>query len=281
MLTTLAVFFRILSNSFLNVVQKRLCGAISPLSVNFRTYFFLCVICLPLFLVLYFKGLTLEVFYWALIGGVFGAAGNACLIEALKYGELSVLGPINSYKAIAGLIFAFILIGEIPSIAAVFGIILILIGSYFIFDTTGCGFSFLLFKRKDVVFRFLALVLTAIEAVFIKKVILLSDIYCSFLLWVIFGCLFSFIILKIRHESINFNLKNKELLLLSALVLFMQLSTNYVFSKIPVAPALALFQLSNLLNVFLGWRLFKEKNIIKKIIGSIIMLIGSTIIIFN
>lgn len=270
-----------MANSFLNVIQKTLSKAISPLLINFKTYFFLCLVCLPLFFGIYFKGINFEIIFWALIGGVFGAAGNAFLIEALKYGELSVLGPINSYKAVIGLIFGIILIGEIPNMTALFGILLIIFGSYFIFENTKEGFSFSLFKRKDVVYRFLALILTAIEAVFIKKVIVMSDPYCSFLLWVIFGCLFSFLILKAKKEQLNLKSFNSLLLLLSFLVLIMQLSTNFVFSKIPVAPALSLFQLSNILNVVLGYKIFKEKDIFKKIIGSITMLLGSVIILFN
>ena len=61
----------------------------------------------------------------------------------------------------------------------------------------------------------------------------------------------------------------------------MQFSTNFVFEKIPVAPALSVFQLSNIVNVFLGWKLFNEKHLLKKLTGSIIMVIGAIIIILN
>lgn len=280
-LTIFTIFLRIASNSFLNVIQKTLSKTLSPLVINFKTYFFLCVFCLPLLILFYLNEINIEIILWAFIGGIFGACGNACLIEALKNGELSILAPINSYKAIVGLLFSVILIGEMPNLASISGILLILFGSYFVFETTQEGFSLALFKRKDVIFRFLALILTAIEAVFIKKVIILSDVYCSFLLWVIFGCLFSFMILKIKKEKINLKVNNNFLILLSFLVLIMQLSTNYVFSKIPVAPALSLFQLSNILNVILGYKIFKEKDILKKIIGAIIMLFGSCVILFN
>ena len=283
-LSIFATVLRVFSNSFLNAAQKSLSKSFSPLNTNFKTYFLLSIFCAPIFLIFY-AGISPETILWAFIGGFFGALGNAFLIFALKYGELSILGPINSYKAIIGLIFGIILIKEIPSAGAIFGILLILFGTYFIFETTGENFNFSLLKRKDIQFRFLALIFSAIEAVFIKKVILLSDIMCSFLLWVIFGFVFSFLILKIKHNK-AFNAKNlKHELLpfipLAFLVFVMQFSTNFVFEKIPVAPALSLFQLSNLINVFLGWKLFNEKHLLKKIIGSIIMIIGSIVIIFN
>ncbi len=59
----------------------------------------------------------------------------------------------------------------------------------------------------------------------------------------------------------------------------MQFSTNFVFEKISVAAALSMFQLSSVLNVFLGWKLFNEKHLLKKLIASIIMVIGTIIII--
>ncbi|MEP1953332.1 MAG: EamA family transporter, partial [Algoriphagus sp.] len=59
----------------------------------------------------------------------------------------------------------------------------------------------------------------------------------------------------------------------------MQLSTNFVFEKMDVGYALSLFQLSILVSVLLGYRVFQEKDIKKKIIGSAIMIAGSVMII--
>ena len=59
----------------------------------------------------------------------------------------------------------------------------------------------------------------------------------------------------------------------------MQYTTNYVFSHMNVGYALALFQLSTLVSIILGYRIFKEQNIKKKLLGAIIMVIGSGVII--
>ncbi len=278
--TSLAVILRIISNSFLNTKQKKLSIYYSSLNVNFKTYFLLTVFALPLFFLLYFKSLNAEIFIWAATGGIFGALGNAFLISALKNGELSILGPVNSYKAIVGLVFGVFIIKELPGTESIIGIILIIFGSYFVFDTTKEGFSFALFKRKDIQHRFYALIFTGLEAVFIKKVIMLSDVFCSFLLWVIFGCVFSFLLLKVGRKKVDI-CSLKPFAGLSVLVLVMQLTTNYAFIKLPVASALSLFQLSNILNVFLGYKIFNEKHLLKKLTGSIIMIIGSIIILYD
>lgn len=199
--TTFLIFLRICSNSFLNVEQKILSSVHPSLKINFYTYFILTAFCLPLFFIFYAPKISFSAIFWAFSGGIFGALGNGFLISALKRGEMSILGPINSYKAVVGLVFGFILLKETPEIMEIFGILLIIFGTYFIFENKKEGFSFKIFLRQDVIFRILALIFTGIEAVFIKKVIILTDPFCSFLLWAIFGCLFSFLIFKIFNPK--------------------------------------------------------------------------------
>ena len=69
----------------------------------------------------------------------------------------------------------------------------------------------------------------------------------------------------------------KKYLLL--VICWMQLTTNYAFAHMPVGYALSLFQLSTQVNVLLGYRIFREKEIRKKFIGATIMIAGSVMII--
>ncbi len=59
----------------------------------------------------------------------------------------------------------------------------------------------------------------------------------------------------------------------------MQYTTNYVFSHMNVGYALALFQLSTLVSILLGYKIFQESDIRKKLLGSVIMIVGSVLII--
>ena len=61
----------------------------------------------------------------------------------------------------------------------------------------------------------------------------------------------------------------------------MQYSTNFVFSKMNVSYALALFQLSTILSVFLGVNIFNEEGLKRKLLGSLIMVIGAAFIILS
>lgn len=59
----------------------------------------------------------------------------------------------------------------------------------------------------------------------------------------------------------------------------MQLTTLFTFGKLQVGYSLALFQLSSLISVFLGYRYFQESNIRKRLAGSCIMIAGAALII--
>jgi len=273
----LAILIRIFSNSMSNVIQKQLTSfGIGAYFINFIMYLGLTLICLPFVNFANLSGLSAVVWVSAILGGLFGALGNSYLVKALQKGDLSVLGPINAYKSVVAMLFAIILLREIPTIYGIFGIILIIWGSYFVFATQKEGFSLALFKRQDIRFRIYALIFTAIEAVFIKNVIVNSDINTAFFMWCVFGCLFT-----IRKEDLSVLTPRvwKRLILVIVFMGLMQYSTNYVFSKINVSYGLALFQLSTILNVFLGWKYFKEKDILKKLTGSIIMVAGSAVLI--
>lgn len=269
----IGILIRIFSNSYLNVFQKLLTkkGEFSSV-VNLYTYLGLTIIGLFFIPNLIF---TPQMLPYILTMGFLGALGNYFIVKALSCGELSTLAPINSYKPIIALVIGFVVLKEIPGLQEVFGIVLIIAGTLFL------GGSKILFN-KSTLYRFIALVLLGTEAIFIKKVILLSNVNSAFLYWVSTGLIFALIFailsrhpLKIQKENI-FN----QLLLILAVAL-MQYSTNYVFAKMNVAYALALFQLSTIISVFLGVNVFKEEGLIRKLLASIIMLIGAVAIIIN
>lgn len=284
LLLTSAILLRIFSNSFSNVFQKKLTlNKQSPYSVNFITYVILSIFCLPLIPALNLRMLPADFWIYAILGGIFGAIGNSFLIKALEKGELSVLGPINAYKSVIGILFGIILLKEFPSIYGILGILLIIIGSYFVFDTVDEKFSLSLFKRKDIRYRFYALFFTAIEAVLIKRVILESNILTACIATCIFGALFSYSIMKYYKIKIDKTTTKDSFLYLVTAFCFgsVMITTAYIFSKMNVGYALSLFQLSILLNVILGYKIFKEQHLLKKLTGAVIAILGSIIIILN
>jgi len=285
-LVSIAVLLRILSNPLGNVFQKQLTSnGIHPLFINFLTYFLLSVLCLIIAAFVPWQSLPHEFWVYSVLGGMAGALGNGFLIKALQFGELSILGPINSYKSVVGIFGGIILLGEVPNIWGIMGIALIIYGSYFVLDTTKERFSLALLKRSDIQFRIWAMILTAIEAVFVKKVILATSTTIAFMGWCCFGALFSFVLLSLYRIDIRKEVKQTTNRLLGKFALLvlcmgtMQITTNYTFAHMDVGYSLSLFQLSIIVNVVMGYRFFRESDIRKKIIGSVIMIAGSVVII--
>ena len=207
-LTSVAIILRVLSNPLGNVFQKQLTNRYNyPLLINFLTFLLLSVFCIiPAIQV---RGLELpfECWKYCILAGIVGATGNGFLVKALQCGDLSVLGPINSYKSVVGIIVGIFLLGEIPNLWGIAEVHLVKE-----------------FKR-----------------------IKIRDLFSYFYLVLCIGT--------------------------------MQYTTNYVFDHMEVGYALALFQLSTIVSIFLGYRIFKEENITKKLIGSVIMVAGSVMII--
>ena len=268
LLTCLSIFIRIVSNSSLNVFQKLLSlkGQKSS-AINFYTYLGLTILGL-----VFWQQFNFVILKLTLIMGFLGCSGNYFIIRSLSIGELSALAPINSYKPVIALLFGVIFLHEIPGANAIGGMILIIIGTYFVLETNWK------FNKAAILYRVLALIFSALEAIVIKKIILITNVTEAFVLWALAGLLFSsFFVLISGHKPIIKSYTYQFLLILS--VGIMQYSTNFVFSQMNVSYALALFQLSTILSVFLGVNIFKEKSLKRKLFGSIVMVIGAVLII--
>lgn len=283
------VLVRIFSNPLSNLFQKKLVSQKSdPLFIIFITYVSLSIISLPLFDKIFFTGLPPEYFVYMFICALFAVSANTLIVKALGYSDLSLLGPINSYKPIVGMIFGIFMLNEIPNLWGLLGVSLILFGSYFIAEKNHSEKKLGIFKNlfydKGVQLRIAALFLSGIEAVFLKKALCYSTPLISMGLWCFAGFVVSGIssLILLKKKFINEFLelpKNKNTFFMLFITTgLMQFTTLLIFEKMQVSYALALFQISSLVSVFLGYKYFKEQNIKERIIGSILMIIGAAFI---
>ena len=284
------ILLRITANPLSNLFQKKLTADTAhPLFIIFTTFLFLSIASIPAVKIIVNANLPYEYYFYMILCAAFAVSGNALLVEALKYGDLSLFGPVNSYKPVVGLIFAIFLIGEIPTLTGMFGIALILFGSYFLSETIrGHNNSknlLGLFKDKGIRLRMAALILSTTEAVFLKKALQYSTPFISVVLWCFLGFFISAIVVfifrgnRFKHE-VNILRNNKTLYFLLFLSTgIMQYCTLLVFEELQIGYALALFQISALISVMLGYKYFNEKNIRKRLAGSAIMILGAAAII--
>jgi drug/metabolite transporter (DMT)-like permease len=289
--TIFALLLRIFANPAASIFRKQLSaplnggrGGDDPLIVNLLTYLILSVACVPWAVGIDWFGMSREFWLNCLLVGIFGGAGNLYVVKALQCGELSVLGPVNSWKSVVGMAVGIVVLGEIPGFWGLVGTFLIIGGSYFVLVTPGERFSWHLLRRPDIRWRLWAMILTAIEAVFIKRVIELSSVGISFVIWCWFGVAGAAVLTALfgRRRGARFSFRAGNIPLYIGVVGCVglsQYSTNAVFAGMDVGYALALFQLSAVVSVLLGYKVFNERGVARKLLGSAIMIAGSVVII--
>lgn len=290
MVTSLFVFTRILSNPLSNVFQKKLTGkAADPVFIILVTHVLLSLAMLPVLFKMSPLHLGPSFFVNIFLCVLLAIAGNTLIVAALKRTDLSILGPINAYKSIVSLVLGIFLLGELPTLLGVAGILLILVGSYFFIEQdptqkeTGNFLHF--FKDKGVQLRLMALVFSATEAVFLKKALLVSSPLITFVFWCILGALVAWIVslFLLRTEassnSSTFRQQTSTYLLLALTTGLMQFSTLYTFGVLQVGYSLALFQTSALLSVLFGYKFFREQNVLQRLLGASIMVAGAILIV--
>lgn len=286
MLFALFVIARIFANPVSNLFQKQLAQrSANPAFIVAATHALLTIVCLPLAF-----PPPPDTDFWTnmVISAVLAVAGNVLLVYALESTGLSVLGPINAYKSVIGLVLAIFLIGEVPTRTGLVGVAFILAGSYFVVDRNPdqpCRNAFAqFFRERGIRFRLLALVLSATEAVFLKKALLLSSPVTTFVWWSILGLPVAAVVIVVRKEPVAIEVARVGLhwttyLALATTTGVMQLATLLTFGKLQVGYSLALFQLSALVSVFLGHRYFQESNIGRRLVASLIMIAGAVLIV--
>jgi drug/metabolite transporter (DMT)-like permease len=290
MVTSLFVFTRIVSNPLSNVFQKKLTGnSARPVFIILVTYSLLSLAMLPVLFQLPPIQLGPSFFLNMFLCVLLAIAGNTLIVAALRLTDLSILGPINAYKSIVSLLLGIFILGEIPTVLGVAGILLILVGSYFFIDQVSAQrdkrTSMQLFKDRGVQFRLAALVFSATEAIFLKKALLLSSPLVTFIFWCILGAGIALIpglfLLRAGIENDLDTLKQRTstYLMLAITTGLMQLSTLYAFGVMQVGYSLALFQTSALLSVVFGYKFFREQNVVRRLVGVSIMVVGAILIV--
>lgn len=293
MLTTLFVLLRVVTNPASNVFQKQLAQrAAHPLFIIGATHALLTLATLPILVAgAGARWLSLGTAFWIDIGicAVLAVAGNVLLVYALRASDLSVLGPINAYRALLSLVLGVFLLGEVPTAFGLAGVLLIVAGSAVVVDRvqgqTHRTAVVRLFREPGVQLRFAAMFLSATEAVFLKRAVLLSSPVITFLFWAILGLPVAAVAIAVlRRESLwdetaRLGHQWRTYVWLALTTGSMQLATLLTFGALQVGYSLALFQLSTLLSVFLGYRYFHERNIGRRLVGAAIMVAGAVLIV--
>ncbi|MAK66486.1 MULTISPECIES: EamA family transporter [unclassified Methylophaga] len=284
----LIVLGRVFSSAAANVFQKQFTHkGLHSLFIVMLSYVVLASISLPLLILVEHN--AIEDGFWLniLLAALLDMAGTLFLVLSLSKTDLSVFGPLNAYKVVFSMILALIFLDEVPNLQGFTGVIIILLGSFLLFPpvaSTSSNRLWHLFRQRGVQYRFLSILLFSIGTLPLKNAVLSGGALATTLYWCLFGLPLSVGLYyrfggkRWQKDWQTANQHRHHFLWLGSFIFLMQYTTMLVFSQLLVAYSLALFQLSMVLQVFLGYRIFHEKHILRRLSACGVMIAGCLLV---
>ena len=222
------------------------------------------------------------------IASVFGSTGFLFIAKAVRHMDISIVSPLMTFSPAIVVVLAFFILGEKITSLQLFGITLLIIGSYVleaenrdtkkIFTKT--------FKSNYFYYIFLALILYSFCSIF-DKLILRTVSPLTYIPIVHFFVAINFIILIcIFHngfEGIKHGIKNAGgwIFLVAILVTGYRLSYAQAVSMTYVSLVIPIKRMSAFFATVVGGRVFHEKNLVQRTFACVIMLAGAFLVILG
>lgn len=290
----MAWFLIALASAFLSsaaaITQKKVLFNLSPLRFSFILSLFNVLISFPFLYAINFAALTPGGIIFLVVKNAIGVFAFLSVMTALKNLEISNALPLLALTPGLVAITGFFILGEKLKDTEIFGLILLICGTYILESNNKEGMlnPFKTFiKSKYHHYILLALVLFTCSSIMDKQ--LLKDfklppldmtIYQNILFTIFFGII---VLFKKEERYDIFDGLNKNIvgwLILIAIFTFGYRFTQ--FEAIKIAPAVALVLAIKRTSVFwatiIGGRIFKDKNLLKKTVAVTIIVIGTMLI---
>ncbi|MGZ7160343.1 MAG: EamA family transporter [Methanobacterium sp.] len=224
--------------------------------------------------------------YWIalLADGTLNVIATIFQLNAIKHSDLSLTIPLLAFTPLFLLIMSPIILGQFPTPLGVFGVIMIVIGSYVLnIQRRGAGylapFKAMVEHHGPKMMLIAAFILSITSS--IDKIGVLNS---SPLFWAVSVHSFTSISLApliIREFSNHIKLTNTDIRLLFAVGFFSALAivTQYIAITTLLVPyVIAIKRTSTIMSVLFGSLIFKEKGIKGRLLGAGIMVLGVILI---
>jgi len=206
---------------------------------------------------------------------------------ALKITDLSLAAPISSFTPLFLILTSLIILKEVPNKYGILGIFLVVIGNYVLNFKRNKEFVYpikQIFNNKGVFYLFIVAFLASISINFDKLVVLNSDAsFGTSLVYLLLGTIFLSISLIKNKDTFSIYYKNFSRFLGIGLFIFLgSISINLAYQLQKAAYVSAINRMHILLAILYGGFLLKEKNLLIRFIGGLLMVLGViTITIFG
>jgi len=199
-------------------------------------------------------------------------------VKAIRLSPLSLTIPFIALSPMFVIITAFVILGELPDISGLFGILLIVIGAYLLnVRATKHGvlgpIKAIKRERGSVLMIIVALIYSLTSTLGKVAVLHSSPLF--------FGAFYPFILTIIFTVIVGYKghlsgviSRPRIFLGIGFFIAMMMLSHFVAISLTDVAYMISVKRLSLLFSVAYGWILFGERNVAERLIGSILMIAG-------
>jgi len=207
------------------------------------------------------------------------------LLKALKTTDLSLTVPMMSFTPAFLILTSFLILGEFPSLIGIAGIVLIVIGSYVLnLNAKKKGLFYPLkelFRNKGMLFMLIVAFLFSISSNYDKLTVLKSDtVFSSSMFCLFLGLLFLFISMGKKKPVLNvYQDKFYKFLLIAIILSAGAIAINSALTMQIVPYVLSIKRISIIFSVLYGFWIFKEKHLLNRAVGAVIMLLGAITII--
>ncbi len=270
------------------IVQKKVLFKEKVLGFTTVLAIFNLVLVIPFFFLINLSNLSYSGIGVLFIKSLLEAAAFFCIMASLKNLEISKTLPLLVLTPGLVAFFAFIFLGESLTNLESLGMIFLLIGTY-VLELKEKEKIFLpaksVMKAKGSKYILIALILMTIKSILDKTI--LSHFNVPVNTFMAFQHLFLAVIfitaVLFLGRTKEFKSPFKNSLFLIILIAIFTIGYRYTeFQAIKVAPValvLSLKRISVFFAVLIGGKIFKEKNLVKRVIATAIMILGSVLII--
>jgi len=276
-------------SAFAAITQKKVLIKLEALEFSFLLSLVNLIFSIPLFFFIDYGTINSFNLTILLIKSVIGVGAFFCVMLALKNLEISNALPLLALTPGFIAVFAFILLGESLKSIEVAGLILLMSGIFIL--ESGNGKKFLLpltifIKSKYHRFVILALLLFTASSILDKLLLIklnLSPISLTAFQHIYFAIMFSIIYFFFRKKTKPLpQMVNKNNLGWIALISVLTIGYRYTqvvaIGLASVALVLAVKRTSVFWATIIGGKLFSDKDLLKRSIAAILILIGAILI---
>lgn len=276
-------------SAFAAITQKKVLSNLKPLEFSFYLSLVNLLFSIPFFFFIDYQTINSQNLSILFIKSLIGALAFLCVMTALKNLQISNALPLLALTPGFVAVFAFLILGETLKLYEILGLISLILGTYILesksLKEVLIPFSVFI-KSKYHQFILAALLLFSASSIMDKVLLIklnLTPASLTAFQHIFFALLFSIIYL-IANKSISkkeiFTFKENLgwIALISILTIGYRFSQVWAVSLASVALVLAVKRTSVLWATIIGGKIFKDTNLLKKVIAVIFILVGAILI---